>query len=586
MFGRDDPAPDIATLIYFLRQTHQEQDLYRGQEAAYPFILPSAYRSCVDAGATASDFIAVDPTKYTGAEQARQKHLRSSMMEELIGLLGIAWGNLLAQQYGIGSECIDLTEDVSIAAFFATRKWPEYDHIPGPGIGVLYRFRPQGVTPTPPRLDPATLDSWFEMGFGEGVYFDSFVHPENVGRIFDRDRWMEYETGREATVSTLPMHVRWADVLGAVRREVEGARPSKPSSDGIWSRQNFIAADWRRSRVAGQKGGFVRPAFVWQAEVPNSCAVWSGPSEPRPSPFGLPVIRLGSADDRMPWPRAVPSAAIKKRMIGIENLLNRPGTHAFYFRHSHVKVTGLYRRELWPEPSEDPVYAQLWMMALPRLIEAGEDMPPVDGLQEGILDRGYRVRDERVTRDARELNDLYRGQWEDAQEAIGGPEAKSKDFLLASAPLMARGDARGALRMAIRAVRMDPTSAQGYLVIADALEALGKGMWADKARSKAAHVAPHDPYVDQALGEAEFKAGYFRSAASRLQRVLESFDRAEHYGPEHALVEGLAISSGLIGDEVTLANMLARYQRMGFDAAKLGAHIASEREKHGSGWTS
>lgn len=38
-------------------------------------------------------------------------------MNKLMANLGKSFGNVLAQQYGVNSECLDITSDPSVAAF-------------------------------------------------------------------------------------------------------------------------------------------------------------------------------------------------------------------------------------------------------------------------------------------------------------------------------------------------------------------------------------------------------------------------------------------------------------------------------------
>ena len=63
------------------------------------------------------------------------------MMNELMKNFGKSLGNVLAQQYGINSECLDITSDIDVAAFFATHTWPHYDKVhTSDRLGVIYRI--------------------------------------------------------------------------------------------------------------------------------------------------------------------------------------------------------------------------------------------------------------------------------------------------------------------------------------------------------------------------------------------------------------------------------------------------------------
>ena len=106
-------------------------------------------------------------------------------------------------------------------------------------------------------------------------------------------------------------------------------------------------------------------------------------------------MTAGIGDDGLPWPRIAPGYAIKDSLQIIENMRLHPTCSRFYFEHSGRKVTGLYRRQLWPEPSEDDIYAMLWQFAFVHLFAEymnvpDAQFPAVDGLTNGVLDRGYR----------------------------------------------------------------------------------------------------------------------------------------------------------------------------------------------------
>ena len=62
-------------------------------------------------------------------------------MNHLMGGFGKSLGNVIAQQYGINSECLDVTSDPHVAAFFATHLWPEYNAVVNSSeLGIIYRI--------------------------------------------------------------------------------------------------------------------------------------------------------------------------------------------------------------------------------------------------------------------------------------------------------------------------------------------------------------------------------------------------------------------------------------------------------------
>ncbi len=64
-----------------------------------------------------------------------------------------------------------------------------------------------------------SLDRWMEMGRCSLGYFDSFARKEKVYKERERDRYWFMESGEVQTVSTLPLVVRWDDVLKMMDRE-------------------------------------------------------------------------------------------------------------------------------------------------------------------------------------------------------------------------------------------------------------------------------------------------------------------------------------------------------------------------------
>jgi hypothetical protein len=548
------PAPDIAELIDQLRATHREGDLYRGQLTDYPTLVPSSYRRGIVAGSEHEPVVRIDGKRVLDRNQRDSR--RWKLMNELIGDYGLGLGNLLAQQYGLTSECIDVTEEPSTAAFFATRAWPEYAHHESEGVGVIYRFRNPPTQQAPSELSFDTLGTWMEMGALDGVLFDSFVPDDKLIGTFDRDHWFRWQEGAAAEMTTLPLTIRWSEILAMVAAD-------DPPPYARRRRAPISLREWRISRVAAQHGGFMRPRFFWKAEVPSRFEtvhslgamqeVYSpGATDRRPE--------LLAMDDGMPWPRAVPSLAFKKEFIGVENLRLRPECEAFPFRHSPRRVTGFYRRRLWPEPSEDPVYAHLWVRAMPHVMAAfrENEMRAVDDPEHGLLDRGYRVRGELQTLDARELDDLARGELEDAREALAFAKPSASHHSRECIALIALGEYRSALAAALRAVRADRDSAEAVISLGSALSYCAKGRWAELAWRRGLELAPEHAVALHCVAEWEINRGEWESAAANLKLALERLDELPYRYSEYRLLESLALAAGVVGDEETMKGTLIR----------------------------
>ena len=115
--------------------------------------------------------------------------------------------------------------------------------------------------------------------------------------------------------------------------------------------------------------------------------------------------------------------------------------------------------------------------------EKPDEMPAVDDFEAGLLDRGYRVRGERKTRDARDFDDLNRGLWEDAREAID----------------QARRAARKASRTATRKARESARLAAGSSATAERAAAKAK------ARAAAARKRASREYAEKVARKIERK---------------------------------------------------------------------------------
>src|ERR1700704_4210646 len=109
-FSADQPAASIEDVIEYLKGDFQSGDLFRGQIRDYPALVPSTYRVGVLHPTEDEPIIALDEDRVF-ADWNRHKRLRWAVLNGLIGEVGIGFGNLIAQQYGLTSECIDVTED-------------------------------------------------------------------------------------------------------------------------------------------------------------------------------------------------------------------------------------------------------------------------------------------------------------------------------------------------------------------------------------------------------------------------------------------------------------------------------------------
>lgn len=558
-FEQNSPAQTVHELIDYLRWEHREGDLYRGQVREYPALVPSMFRAGVVPDTAGEKIVAIDEARIYEALSGNENKMRKFLHSLLIAKCGVAVGNIIAQQYGVSSECVDLTEDLRVAAFFATRNWPTYAHHAKPGVGVLYRFRPGPNQLADDHKDHLTISGWFQMGEWDGKYFDVFIHRSDYEtESLDRDKWLGLIPPQRAVVSTLPLRMKWAEVHEMID-SLKGRRLT-----GSWA--EIPKYDHRLTRTFRQFGGFIRPRFYWEADVPSRYSL----HEPSQQWWG-PSLFAGMPEFDESAPRVMPSTAIKIKLIAIENLRLRPDCEAFYFRHSDKPLTGLYRRKLWPEPSEDPLYGLLWNQAILVMMshssgDLSDDIPPVDDIEKGVLDRGYRVAGERQTRDARELDDLMRGQLEDAREAVATSSATPHDWVCLCGGLLSAGKKHAAVSAAVEAVRLDPTDVKAGVTLAGSLWHAGKHAWARRVTTNVAAFAPDHPEVLYNLAMGDIEKEDYPSAFHRLKAALKSFDQSENDLPRYWILDRLLLVSEQLGEESVAAFAragLEHYDRTG-----------------------
>jgi hypothetical protein len=363
------------------------------------------------------------------------------------------------------------------------------------------------------------------MGRWNGAYFDSFVRISKDGHYpdtFERDHWFISEFGQKDIVATVPLTLRWSSILAIIR---QGKTEALPDSE---DRSEIIEANWEISRTAHQLGGFIRPAHYWMAAIPSRKYRFANNMTEMMHIYSGSAHYLGPyKDDGFPWPRVVPSLALKTEFRGVENLRLHPDCQAFYFWHGPKRVTGLYRRHLWPEPSEDPLFAVMWRKAFTFLSAAtwsADTMPAIDDRNKGLLDRGYSSEEEIKTSTGREAVDLFRIQLADAQEAIRFGEAAESDFLAEMDALAGIGRKRDALRSAIRALRSSQNSMMHLMNTATMLSQLNRGRWADKVAEYAARIEPEHPWISLIRAHQAIRCGDYLHAKALLDSGYSEAD--------------------------------------------------------------
>lgn len=151
MFDKNAPAENINVLTDYLKKNHKDCYVYRGQTTDYDTLLPSFYRNKLKSFRLESSNNSLNIIQqrnrfnyfihYNPANDSKRNKAKRITMNQLMENFGKSLGNVLAQQYGINSECLDITSDPNVAAFFATHQYPHYlNAVESDNLGVIYRI--------------------------------------------------------------------------------------------------------------------------------------------------------------------------------------------------------------------------------------------------------------------------------------------------------------------------------------------------------------------------------------------------------------------------------------------------------------
>jgi len=558
--------PTVAHVVATLKATHQPGDLYRGQTRDYPVMIPSFFRPLATDLTVAADVAAIDETALDRRLESRQQRVRFDVMNQLIEDFGTGLGNVIAQQYGVSSEALDLTDNIDIAAWFATRTYPSYNHEAGPGTGVIYRFRGLTSDGLDAEFSLADLAYHFEAGQSDVGYYDFFIPKEKMGWVLDRERWWWVQPPTSLTVWTARFVTDWP----LLRRALALDGDAFPSSKAVYLPPYVRSFRWDLTRFASQAAGMIRPRIFWSADTPSRYDIAKDPADAEAirlrtrvePPFTLRDNPKGK------WPLVIPSSAVKRHIIGVENLRSHPACEAFLFDHSDTRVTGFYRRVLWPEPADDPLYGRLWQLGIAVLSKplGFASMPAVDDPEQGIFDRGYRLLNERQTRDARDDADLNRGQLEDATENRTYGPPRAIDCLYQATPLLQSGDINGATRAAIAGLRLEAQNPDLLLALYQCFTKREKTRWASRALDKALLAAPTHSWLLYSKAMELTRLGEVSEATRLLEIALENFDEATYKTNEFYLLELRAVLAWVQWDIPKLDEITDKLRNRGYSA--------------------
>lgn len=395
--SESDPAPDLESLVHFLRSEDAGQFLYRGQTRFWPHpLIPSAFRRHQRTGSiytrdsreygsalrkVGRSFVGLVPINFfheslslflppevsispyevslltrlsndqylartlidgpdafevmlTDLELAvyrprfcywkqvidyeHRAHIRDMVFMRPFGYL---LGQALAQQYGFGSEMLDVTSDPLVAGFFATHNGPDYCAAVREGIGVIYRFARQ--VPIAPLVD---LGAYNFYSCPPLLDFEALLEPFRV------------------TVETENL-----------RKNVE----------------SFLVTSFREKREWRRWEAFrVSPGIVGATRVVRQSAALLVPDEI--------YVERETQDNRF--------GKIRVKMA-VEDCATREGATLFYFRHrgDATACRPITREYLWPN-EDDAFFEMIGNLLLTSVVlDTGQILPSrID-----LLDPGY-----------------------------------------------------------------------------------------------------------------------------------------------------------------------------------------------------
>lgn len=370
MFDKNSPAENINVLIEYLKNNHKHYYVYRGQTKDYDTLLPSFYRDKISpirletSGNTLNiinqynrfnHFIYYDHVN----DSVRNKAKRVTM-NELMANFGKSFGNVLAQQYGVSSECLDITSNPSVAAFFATHQYPHYkDVVESDDLGVIYRIiNNNGESSIRHAGIELLLSSNYLVQDEKPIplLFSSERSQHTDDEFKELDNKYKFETRITCT------HPVIADYNGVKQIITTYFKEKYPDID--------IESLFYTSRIFKQKAGFFIPSFIFESYVPVNLQIKKVPDKN--------ILAYS------------PSFVIHKEKVGVEDILAYTKIERFYFRHTKSVESDFSREELWPSVDVDYFYDLLYRWCSDGCKKYIEELNiNIDDMKMGILDKGY-----------------------------------------------------------------------------------------------------------------------------------------------------------------------------------------------------
>jgi|GEM_PF-2999189 len=373
MFDRSTPAENIYELVNYLQENKKPEHYFRGQVSYYERNAPSGSRPSLNNKIEDNywNLLHTDPFR----KRPDQQKAKTSLQTFMLTVFGKVLGNVLCQQYGVTSDAFDITLDPIIAAFFATRKYPTYDHYSfeenfktPPPLGVIYRVSFHQDQPEMQVVEK-TMNILRYMAEGiEPIQFTNidYIMTKILYQKIDlnkpvEDYIREKIEGEPAFLNLIrpTVYISYDTIK---KMFIEKTRDLKFSGD--------MADAFERSRISSQQAGILYPAYRHQAYT---------------SKF------IGSKRDMNGVLVADPNLAISLGADAVFEFNLNHRIEAFYFKHNkNCKVEIDSLDILWPNQDVDPIFALIVESAKNHCSKYLADYS-VDVLDPkmGLIDRGY-----------------------------------------------------------------------------------------------------------------------------------------------------------------------------------------------------
>lgn len=368
MYDSTHPAQNIQELINYLESIHNDKVVYRGQNKDYDSLVPSFYRNKLSSTRydKHSKVILSQYNKYNhfikyNSDMDNEVNIAKRItMNHLMGGFGKSLGNVIAQQYGINSECLDVTSDPHVAAFFATHLWPEYNTVVNSSeLGIIYRIHCMGDDD-----DSMIQHAGIELMLSSHYLLED---SEPIPLLFSSARYQhtdkefdelneKYNFVVRKTISrpVLINNLKLKDIVYTYYND------KYPEID--------IESLYDATRINKQKAGFFIPSFGFDSYVPSKLEVKN-----------IYNIKAYS-----------PSFVIQKEKVLIEDILAYPKIEKYYFYHDKDVESTYTREDLWPSRDKDYFFDLLYRWCSDGCKKYLDKLHiNIDDREKGILDRGY-----------------------------------------------------------------------------------------------------------------------------------------------------------------------------------------------------